>query len=317
MRVAVVDIGTNSTRLLVADVGSDGELTELDRRTTVTRLGDGVDAAGALNDAAMERVHAALAGYRDAIDALGSPPAIAVLTSAVRDAANGGAFTDAVAERHGLDAKTLSGDDEARLTFLGATAHRPAQPSANGARAQLVVVDIGGGSSEFVVGRGDELTFHVSTQAGAVRQSERHLHEDPPSRAELDALRGEASQIITEAVPEPVRLATVSAIAVAGTATSIAAIDLALDPYDPERVHGHRVSLQRIEAILGALAAITEYERRSIIGLHPDRAPTIVAGAALLVAALQAFGLDEVEVSEHDILRGAALDHVRRAAASD
>ena len=301
MRVAVVDIGTNSTRLLVAEVDGD-RVEELERRTTVTRLGQGVDASGELAPEAMDRVHAALREYRRFMDDLGAETNVAVLTSAVRDAGNGAAFTTAVRERHGLDARTIEGDEEARLTFLGATSERPA-----GDTTPTVVIDIGGGSTEFVVGSGHDAGFHVSTQAGVVRMTERHLHHDPPAPEELHALREDVRAVITEALPPHVRSSVQTAIAVAGTATSVAAIDMALEPYDPARVHGHTVSVTRAEQILGALAAITEGERREIAGLHPDRAPTIVAGVAMLLEALEAFGLDAFEASEHDILRGAAL----------
>jgi exopolyphosphatase/guanosine-5'-triphosphate,3'-diphosphate pyrophosphatase len=176
MRVAVVDIGTNSTRLLVADVAADGGVTELDRRSTVTRLGQGVDASGVLAPDAMERVFATLGTYREAMDDLHVQGTTAVLTSAVRDAANGAAFTDRVREEFRLEAATLSGDEEAALSFLGATSARPAD-----APAPIVVVDIGGGSTEFVVGARGAVSFHVSTQAGVVRHGERHLRTDPPA----------------------------------------------------------------------------------------------------------------------------------------
>jgi exopolyphosphatase / guanosine-5'-triphosphate,3'-diphosphate pyrophosphatase len=309
MRVAVVDIGTNSTRLLVADVEGDGVLTELERRTVVTRLGQGVDTTGALADEAMGRVFATLADYRRAIDAHGATRAVAVLTSAVRDAANGGEFTARVRDDYGLEARTIAGDEEARLTFLGATSERA--PDAAGA---VVVIDIGGGSTEYVVGQGRDVLFFTSTQAGVVRQSERHLRSDPPTRGELDALAAEVRAIIADAVPADVRERTAGGIAVAGTATQLAAIDQQLEPYDVEKVHGHRLTLERCEQLLGQLASVTEEERRRTPGLDPNRAPTIVAGAAMLAEGIRAFGLDAIEVSEHDILRGTALETVHRAA---
>jgi exopolyphosphatase/guanosine-5'-triphosphate,3'-diphosphate pyrophosphatase len=309
MRVAVVDIGTNSTRLLVADVDGDGALTELERRTVVTRLGQGVDTTGALADEAMGRVFATLADYRRAIDAHGATRAVAVLTSAVRDAANGAAFTARVRDDYGLDARTIAGDEEARLTFLGATSERAADDG-----GPVVVIDIGGGSTEYVVGEGREVLFFISTQAGVVRQSERHLHSDPPTPDELDALRTEVRGIIAEAVPADVRERTAGGIAVAGTATQLAAIDQKLEPYDAEKVHGHRLTLERCEELLGDLASVTEEERRRTPGLDPNRAPTIVAGAAMLAEGIRAFGLDAVEVSEHDILRGTILETVHRTA---
>jgi exopolyphosphatase/guanosine-5'-triphosphate,3'-diphosphate pyrophosphatase len=249
-----------------------------------------------------------LAEYRAAIDALRAERTVAVLTSAVRDAANGPAFAERVREEFGLDAHTIPGAEEARLTFLGATSERPA-----GTLEPVVVIDIGGGSTEYVVGASGELLFHVSTQSGAVRQTERHLRSDPPAREELDALRAEVRSIIEAEVPADVRERTRAAIAVAGTPTSLAAIDQKLEPYDPARVHGYVLTLERAREALDRLAAMTNEERRHVPGLHPARAPTIVAGATHLVEALGAFSLDSTEVSEHDILRGAALEAVHRA----
>ena len=301
MRVGVVDIGTNSTRLLAADV-TPGGVTVLDRESIVTRLGQGVDATGRLADEAMDRVRAALTQYRERLDAQRTERDVAVLTSAVRDAANGPAFVDEVASRFGLRAQVLAGDEEARLTFLGATSERdPDDPTA------VVVIDIGGGSTELVEGHGRRMDFHVSTQAGVVRQTERHIKSDPPRHEELEALADDVRAVYAAAVPDDVRAAVDRAIAVAGTATSLAAIDLELDPYDPERVHGHTLMRGRIEELLARLAQMPLAERRKVTGLHPDRAPTIVAGCVLLIEALRLFGLQSVEISEHDILRGAAI----------
>ena len=302
MRVAVVDIGTHSTRLLIADV-SDGRVTaERERRTTVTRLGAGVDADGRLRDDAIDRVYATLDSYRAEIDRHGSDVALAVLTSAVRDAANGSEFASAVEDRYGLTAHVLAGDEEARLTFLGATSERDP-----GDRTSTLVIDIGGGSSELVIGTGTEPTFNVSTQAGVVRQTERHIASDPPKRAELDELAADVRLIIAAAVPNERRATVDHAIAVAGTATALAAIAQELEPYDPEKVHGYLLSAKQCEQMLDRLASMTLEERQQVPGLHPDRAPTIVAGAVILVEILRLFDLDRVEVSEHDILRGAAL----------
>lgn len=308
MRVAVVDIGTNSTRLLVADVAPDGAVTELDRRSIVTRLGQGVDASGALAPEAMDRVFATLEQYRRAIDEHGATATTAVLTSAVRDAANGAAFAARVRDDFGLEARTIDGDEEARLTYLGATSERPAD-----APGPVVVIDIGGGSTEFVVGDGNEVLFHVSTQAGVVRQGERHVRHDPPRPDELAAIADEVRALFTTATPAGLRASVVAGIAVAGTATSCAAIAQELEPYDPSRVHGYVLTLAECELLLARLAAMDVEERRAVPGLHPDRAPTIVQGVLLLIEAMRAFDLDAVEVSEHDILRGAAL---RRAAAA-
>ncbi len=307
MRIAVVDIGTNSTRLLVADVDSDGGVSELERRSQVTRLGAGVDATGALADDAMLRVFSTLEGYRELMLPHDPEARIAVLTSAVRDASNGGGFLATVRERFDLDARTVDGDEEARLTFLGATSERP-----DDGRTELLVIDIGGGSTELVCGRGREVGFHVSTQAGVVRQTERFLSHDPPAHDELTRLAEEIRTIFAGAVPTARRRAVGDGIAVAGTATSCAAIALELDPYDPERVEGFRLELSTVELLSARLAAMPLRERRNVVGLHPDRAPTIVAGVVILEEAMRAFDLHAVTISEHDILRGAAL----RAAAS-
>src|SRR4051794_23432528 len=223
MRVGVVDIGTNSTRLLVADVDGEG-ISELDRRSEVTRLGQGVDATGRLADEAQARVFATLDGYAEAIAEHGCDATTGVLTSAVRDAENGAQFGEQVRRRYGLDARVIDGDTEARLTYLGATAVREA------GAGPIVVVDIGGGSTEYVVGEGPAMTFHVSTQAGVVRQTERPLHHDPPRHEEMEALADEVRAIIAEEVPQDVRAAVTAAVGVAGTATSCAAIDQGLEP---------------------------------------------------------------------------------------
>ncbi len=190
------------------------------------------------------------------------------------------------------------------MTFLGATARR--EP---GERA--LVIDIGGGSTEYVVGTaGEEPSFRVSTRLGSVRQTERHLHSDPPSDEELGALRSEARAILDEEIPAEVREEVSVGIAVAGTATQLAAIDLELEPYDPDRADGHRLTREGCEALLERVASVPLEQRKQIKGLDPERAPTIVAGAAILLESMVAFGLGEVEVSEADLLHGAALSSV-------
>jgi exopolyphosphatase/guanosine-5'-triphosphate,3'-diphosphate pyrophosphatase len=298
VRVAVVDVGTNSTRLLVADV-HDGRVSELERESRVTRLGDGLEASGRLGDEPMARVLGAVADYRARMDARGVEASVAVLTSAVRDAVNGEEFTRRVAE-HVADARTISGEEEAALTFAGATSERAGDE-------ELVVIDIGGGSTELVTGHGDDVDFHVSMQAGVVRLSERHLHTDPPAPDEVGALVGDFRAILADALPGDVAARVRAAIAVAGTPTSAASIELRLEPYDPTRTHGHVLREGTLEGQLAFLAAMPLSERRDVPGLHPDRAPTIVAGVAMLLECMRAFGLEQVEVSEHDLLRGAAL----------
>ena len=302
MRVAVVDIGTNSTRLLIAEVdpARGGPIEELVRRSQVTRLGAGVDATGRLSEEAVQRVRSVLEGYRADIEGHRCERNLAVLTSAVRDASNGARFAALVRDEYGLDARVLSGEEEAQLTFLGAMSSREREE-------RTVVIDIGGGSTEFVTGADHTVGFHVSLHAGVVRMSERHIRSDPPTPAELRELAGDARGVYLKGLPLEQRQAVTNGIAVAGTATSAASIDQALDPYDPARVEGYELTLDTVEGLLGRLATMTEADRRRVVGLDPGRAPTIVAGMILLEEAMRAFELDRVEVSEHDILHGGAL----------
>lgn len=299
VRVAVVDIGTNSTRLLVADV-EDDRVEEIDRRTRVTRLGRGVDLSGNLATEAIEAVCEIVAEYVGAYQQLGASSVDAIATSAVRDASNGDAFIAELRERFALSARILSGEEEALLTYRGATADgTPPQP--------VAVIDIGGGSTELIVGGGREIGFHASIQAGVVRHTERHLTSDPPATAELEALANDIRNPLIKALSGHPGVCVESGIAVAGTPTSLAAMDLKLDPYDPRRVHGHRMSLDTIQHRLSELASLPLAERRQVTGLDPDRAPTIVAGLVILIEVMRVLGLGEVTASEHDILHGAAI----------
>ena len=279
-RVAAVDIGTNSTRLLITD-GT--------RRSIVTRLGEGVDATGRLGEAPMQRVLDVLRDYKRLV---GDAPAAAVMTSAVRDAQNGSEFAARVQDALGFPARILSGDEEAELTFAGATAQRD-EPE------PVLVIDIGGGSTELVIGRRDAVTFHVSTQIGVVRHGERHLHSDPPTPQELAALRAD--------IQLPDHPPATRAIAVAGTPTQCAAIDLGLEEYDPARIEGHILTRARLDELFADLSAKPLAELRQTRGLDPARASVIVAGIAILLEVMTSFGLDRVEASEHDILYGLAL----------
>jgi exopolyphosphatase / guanosine-5'-triphosphate,3'-diphosphate pyrophosphatase len=305
MNVAVVDIGSNSTRLLIAHLDGD-HVDELVRHSNVTRLGAGVDRDGHLRDDAMERVFTTLDDYHREIEEHDCRSAVAVLTSAVRDSANGRQFAREVQERYGLVPHVLTGDQEAELTFLGATSGRSTSD------IPTLVLDIGGGSTELVIGTDHEVDFHVSTQAGVVRQTERHVHTDPPTEPELHELTEDVRAILRDAVPKSRREGVGHGIAVAGTATSVAAIAQKLDPYDPERVHGYMLDTTECDRILGKLVGMTLAQRREVPGLHPDRAPTIVAGVAIFSQVLSLFGLERIEISEHDILRGAALGLTRR-----
>ncbi len=299
MRVAVVDIGTNSTRLLIADVESPG-VYEVERRTTVTNMGRGVDHTGMICSDAVEDVCTVVADYKARYEEMGAERVMAIATSAVRDAVNGEAFIAELRERFDLDARMLSGEEEAHLTYLGATAHRPDS-------GPTLVFDIGGGSTELIVGTGREVAFHTSLQVGTIRHSERHLTSDPPYPHELEDLAGDIRNLIDRAVAAQTSGPPTRAIAVAGTPTSLAAIDQGLEPYDPGRVHGYHLGMQRIQRMLSRLSSLPLAERLRVPGLHPGRAPTIVTGTVILVQVMRAFGLQEVEVSELDILHGSAL----------
>lgn len=307
MRVAVIDMGTNSTRLLVAEVDpTTGALSELERESRVTRLGRGVDTSGQLGAEAIEDVCAVIDEY-SAIAARHEPEhTTALATSAVRDATNGGAFLAELRERFALSARVIDGLEEARLTYGGATSGRaPATGT--------LVFDIGGGSTELIVGDGPDLRFHESLQIGVVRHSERFLRSDPPGSAQLEAL---ADSVGAELAAARTRLDGASptrAVAVAGTPTSLAAIELGLDAatYDRRQVEGHELELASLQRQLGNLASLPLAERRAVHGLDPDRAPTIVCGTVILVGTMRAFGLRRVEVSERDILWGAALAAAR------
>ena len=286
MRVAAVDLGTNTTRLLVADV-DDGRIDEVHRETRITRLGEGVDARGRLLPLPIARVRNALSDYRRTLERLGAERTLAVATSAVRDAENGEAFLGEVEWSYGFATRLASGDEEAELTRRGV------EP-----KPGTLVVDIGGGSTELIV---DD--FHASLDIGAVRYTERFLHSDPPDAQELD----NCARAVNAILDGRAQFEAQTAIGVAGTVTTLAALDLGLERYDRERVHAHRLTTAGARAQLERLAALPFRERRELPAMEPDRAPVIVAGAVILVSILDHFGFDEIEVSERDILDGIAL----------
>jgi exopolyphosphatase/guanosine-5'-triphosphate,3'-diphosphate pyrophosphatase len=298
MRVAAVDLGSNSTRLLVADV-ADERIDEVVRRLKITRLGEGVDERKRLLPVPIARVRNVLTDFRREAESLGAERTLAIATSAVRDAENGEAFLGEVEWSYGFKTRLLTGHDEAQLTFRGASLGRELAED-------TLVLDIGGGSTELVVGETDALRFHDSLDLGAVRLTERFLHSDPPAAEELAACASAVRALLAERVPDEIRPR--AAIGVAGTITSIAALDLGLEEYDPERVHGHRLSREGVAAQCERLSAVPLAERREIPALDPDRAPVIVAGTVILSEVLDHFGLDGLEASERDILDGAALE---------
>jgi len=276
--VGAVDLGTNTTRLLVAEVEGGAIRRELHRESRITRLGEGVDARRRLLPVPIARVRNVLTDYRRAAESLGAERVLLVATSAVRDAENGEAFLGEIEWSYGFVTRLLSGDEEAELTRRGVGATEPG----------TLVVDIGGGSTELALGE-----FHVSLPMGSVRFTERYGEDIARSRAEARNLLPEL---------DPAR-----AVGVAGTITTFAALDLGLEAYDSERVDGHRLTREGARVQLERLAALPIAERRLVPALEPERAPVIVAGGAILLAVLDRYGLDEIGVSEHDILDGAAL----------
>ncbi len=297
MRVAVIDLGTNATRLLVADV-EHGHVSEVERRLAITRLGEDVDARRKLLPTALARVRNVLVDYRRAAERLEAGRTLTLATSAVRDADNGEAFLGEIEWSYGFATRLLSGDEEAHMTFRGVSAGRPL-------RDGTLVLDVGGGSTELILGGEDGIAFNKSLDLGCVRLTERFLAGDPPAPAELGACRAAVRSLLEERVPEEVRPQL--AIGVAGTVTTLAALDLGLDVEDPGRIHGHRLSRRGVDEALTRLATSTVEELRARPGIHPGRAPVLVAGVAVVAEALAFFGLEELEVSEQDLLHGGAL----------
>ncbi len=294
--VAVVDIGSNSVRLLLAErIGPDGA--EGRREMTVTGLRRGSAPDGTVTAAALERLDACLARYAAELAAFGPERVVAAGTAAVRDAPNRADVADVVRRRLGAELRMVSGTEEAALSFAGA---RLALPAGAGT---ATVVDIGGGSTELVRGGPGGPERSVSLQLGSSRSTERHLRSDPPGAGELAALRADALTLLGPAVAQVGSEGPV--VGVAGTVTQVAAI--ALGGYDPARIHRMRLDRGTVEDVLARLAALPEAERRGVPGLHPDRVGVIVAGTAILAAVLDALGTAEMMVSERDLLDGVAM----------
>jgi exopolyphosphatase / guanosine-5'-triphosphate,3'-diphosphate pyrophosphatase len=292
-RVAAVDLGTNSTRLLVADVEGD-RLVEVVRRLTITRLGEGVDQRRRLLPVPVARVRNTLSDYRRELEELGAMRTLAIATSAVRDAENGEAFLGEIEWSYGFETRQLDGIEEASMMLRGVAAGRDFLPEGT------LLVDIGGGSTELVVSQNGALPEAASLDVGCVRVTERFLASDPPAPQELAAAAAHVREIL------PVRAAK-AAIGVAGTVTTLATLDLGDDEYDPERTHGHRISRAAVDRELLRLSAMTLEQRLAVPGIEPGRAPVIVAGLVILREILAAYDLREIEVSERDILHGAAF----------
>jgi exopolyphosphatase / guanosine-5'-triphosphate,3'-diphosphate pyrophosphatase len=306
-RVAAVDCGTNSLRLLVADVDlARAELTDVARRMEIVRLGQGVDRTGRLAPEALARTAGVLRDYADVIAASAARSVRMVATSATRDASNTAEFARQVKEILGVAPEVLTGSEEARLSFTGATAELAAQGTAH-LRGPFLVVDIGGGSTEFVLGTpGDPAVHAISVDIGCVRMTERHLHGDPPSHDEVAATTADidaALDAVAGAVP--VRQAR-TLIGLAGSVATVAGIALGLPAYDAARIHHARVSAADVHEVTRSLLAQTRAVRAAIGVMHPGRVDVIGGGALILDRIMRRFGFGEVLASEHDILDGIA-----------
>jgi exopolyphosphatase / guanosine-5'-triphosphate,3'-diphosphate pyrophosphatase len=303
-RIAVIDQGTHSCRVLVVERDPGDEPIELASDMIITKLGEGVDATGALSPEAVARTELVFARYCRRARALGAERIRVAATSAVRDATNRELFVEMVRRHAGNDPEVIAGDEEARLSFLGGT--RGLDP----ADGPFLLVDIGGGSTEFVVGREPGRAEHrVSTQMGSVRLTERFVTTDPPDPGELAAMRREIGDRLDEAelaVPE-LHIAR-TFVSVAGTATTIQAIALGLTRYDVEATHRSWLSVEDAERVVAELAAVTNPERAEIPVMAPGRGDVIVAGGEILIAALRRLGFERTLVSETDILQGLAWD---------
>jgi exopolyphosphatase/guanosine-5'-triphosphate,3'-diphosphate pyrophosphatase len=324
-RVAAIDCGTNSIRLLIADLNSESAdpersrgsrdsarapgppLTDLRREMRIVRLGEGVDRTGRLSAAALDRTIAALREYADLIDDAKPQSVRMVATSATRDAENSQEFTDRVVGVLGVAPEVISGDEEARLSFTGATRELSGSAAAaDGTAPPYLVTDIGGGSTEFILGGAAGVDRERSVNIGCVRMTERHLHGDPPAGQEVaDTIADIDAALDLAAATVPVRAAR-TLVGLAGSVTTVAGIALGLDHYDSVRIHHSRVPAARVHQIAAELLAMTRAERAAIPVMHPGRVDVIGAGALILDRIMTRFGFAEVLVSEHDILDGIA-----------
>jgi exopolyphosphatase/guanosine-5'-triphosphate,3'-diphosphate pyrophosphatase len=304
-RVAAIDCGTNSTRLLVAEQGADGKLVQLERRMTITRLGQGVDRTGRLDPEAWQRTIDVLRDYHHILSSLGATKVRMTATSAARDASNRDDFFDAATAVVGSPPELLTGLDEGRLSFLGATA------DVDKDLGPFLVFDLGGGSTEFAVGT-DEADGALSLDVGCVRLTERFMEHDPPRPEELTAAISLTQTYLDDVIRElPASLSARTVIGLAGTVSTVAAVELGLAEYDQSKIHHFVLTRDAAEDVFRTLATEDREARAANPGLEAGRVDTIVAGCCILVAILRTFGLDEILVSEADILDGLALSQLR------
>jgi exopolyphosphatase/guanosine-5'-triphosphate,3'-diphosphate pyrophosphatase len=304
MRIAAIDCGTNSIRLLIADVVS-GKVVDVVRTMIVVRLGEGVDQTRQFSQAALQRTFAAVDVYAELIREHNPQVIRFVATSASRDVANRDEFFNGVKSRLGIEPTVITGEEEARLSFLGATSGLGEDVSAP--TAPYLVVDIGGGSTEFVLGEVSPVAA-ISTDVGCVRMTERHLRDDPPTPAQI----AEATQDIDQAINRASQVVPFdvvkSLIGLAGSVTTVAAVALELTQYDPAQIHGARISRERVHEVTATLLRMTRAQRAELGPMHEGRVDVIGGGALVLDRIMQKLNIDEVVVSEHDILDGIVLD---------
>jgi len=298
VRVAAVDCGTNSIRLLIADI-DDGRLTDVVRVMRVVRLGEGVDVSGRLSPAAITRTWDAVSDYAAQIRGAGAQRVRMVATSASRDAENAEEFVAGVVQRLGIAPEVISGEEEAALSFAGAV-------SAVDVPGTVAVVDIGGGSTEFVVGMSGVETA-VSENVGCVRMTERHLHDDPPTAAQVVAATRDIDSAVGHAITVTGFDTADQLVGLAGSVTTVAALAMNLPEYDSQRIHGSRISASQVHEVTGRMLAATRAQRGREPVMHPGRVDVIGGGALVLDRILALGGFAEVVVSEHDILDGIAL----------
>jgi exopolyphosphatase / guanosine-5'-triphosphate,3'-diphosphate pyrophosphatase len=302
-RVAAIDCGTNSLRLLVADVVG-GQLTDVVRRMEIVRLGEGVDRTGRFADAALARTFGVLDDYAGSIRSLDAERIRMVATSATRDASNRDVFLAGVVERLGVPPEVVSGDEEAALSFAGATQGLRSEPSI---AAPYLVVDIGGGSTEFVLGDDRGLRSACSVDIGCVRMTERHLRDDPPTPDQIAAATADVNSAIDTAAGVVQFDEARTLVGLAGSVTTVVALALGLADYDPQRIHHARVEAQVVANVTAGLLASSRAQRAALSVMHPGRADVIAGGALVLNTVIGRGGFDAVVASEHDILDGIAF----------
>ena len=312
MKLAGIDIGTNTLRLLIAEFSAEGKYRTVESGRNITRLGEGMSSAGRLKDEAMDRALCVLKGYADKCSEIHVGSIYAVATSAVREAANGRDFLSRVKNETGIDAKVITGEEEARLTMLGVSSALEISGH------DVLMMDIGGGSTEFIMTSNGNVEFRKSTDIGVVRFTEQYIESDPPRKKEIELLE----MAVEERLRGEVRFiglknsgripAGGEFIGNAGTVTTLSAIDQMMRVYDPEKVNGYRISRDGVKNILNILAGMTNKERMDLPGVEDGREDLIVAGALVVYKVMEWFGFYEMTVSDSGLREGLVADLYNR-----